>query len=205
MDRQNQSRKNLRTAAAALAVVAGMVGFSFAMVPLYNLVCAAVGIGGTPQIVSDAPETVSDVMMTVRFDANTDKELPWIFRPEQKSVRLKIGETQTVAFYAENLSDRPVTGLATFNVTPEKTGQYFNKIQCFCFDLQTLQPGEKADMPVTFFVDPEMLADETTNEVRTITLSYTFFKSNQEPDPAESEAEPTNVSLAPAEPATRIQ
>lgn len=177
MERAELKRRNARVAAVSLTAVAGMIGLAFALVPFYDAFCRAVGIGGAPQIATENAAHVVDRPVTVRFDANVDPQLPWSFVPEQKAVMTKLGETATVFFRATNLSNRTTTGTATFNVTPDKIGQYFNKLECFCFQEQTLAPGQSVDMGVTFFVDPELGSDELTQEVKTITLSYTFFRS----------------------------
>lgn len=177
MDQGELRRRNTRLAATAFAVVAGMVGLSFAFVPFYDAFCRALGLDGATQI-ADAPSTVvTDVPVTVRLDANVDGALPWNFYPAERSVTLNIGETRTIHYVAKNTSDVATTGTAMFNVTPEKAGLYFNKIDCFCFQEQTLRPGETVDMAVSFFVDPDMIENNTTDEIRTITLSYTFFRS----------------------------
>jgi cytochrome c oxidase assembly protein subunit 11 len=173
----NLKRKNAVTAGISLAVVAGMVGLAFAAVPIYRVVCQAIGIGGTTRVATEAPRDISNVAVTVRFDANTDKQLPWEFKPNQKSVTLNLGESKTITYHVRNLSKETTTGTAEFNVTPDKIGQYFNKLACFCFQEQTLAPGQEADLGVTFFVDPALMKDNTANEVREITLSYTFFRS----------------------------
>ena len=194
MDQRELKRRNTRMALTVFAVVAGMVGLSFAFVPFYDAFCRALGLNGTTQVASSAPTTTVDIPLTVRFDSNVDKALPWQFYPAEESVTLKLGETRTIHYVAKNTSDRPTTGTAVYNVTPEKVGVYFSKIDCFCFQEQILQPGETADMAVSFFLDPEMVADNTTEEVRTITLSYTFFRSLEDmkqEESAEAEAEAT--------------
>ena len=189
-------RRNTATAAIALTVVVGMVGFAFASAPLYRMVCRAIGVGGATQVATAESSRHSDEPVTIRFDANTDPALGWQFKPSQKSVTVKFGETSTITYHAKNLTDHAIAGTATFNVTPEKVGIYFNKLACFCFQETVLQPGEETDLPVTFFVDPDLLKDEYANEVRTLTLSYTFFPSlNGVP----VESKPKTVAAAPSD------
>ena len=176
-DEKKLERRKATTAISAVTVVAGMVGFAFASAPLYRMVCKTLGIGGTTQVAAQAPSSISQEPVTIRFDSNIDPQLPWEFKPEQKAVTVKFGETATVKYRAKNISDHTIVGTATFNVTPEKVGIYFNKLACFCFQETTLKPGEEVELPVTFFVDPDLLQDEYANEVRTLTLSYTFFPS----------------------------
>jgi cytochrome c oxidase assembly protein subunit 11 len=154
-----------------------MVGLSFAFVPLYTLICQVTGLGGTPQISNGEERTLSTEEITVRFDANVDRRLAWSFEPVEKSITLTLGETGIASYTATNESGEPITGISTFNVTPLKAAQYFTKIECFCFTEQTLEPGQTVDMPVTFYVDPALLEDELAQEVKTITLSYTFYRT----------------------------
>jgi len=156
-------------------VAAGMVGLSFAAVPAYRAFCQATGWGGATQRVEQEAGRVLAREITVRFDATISDGLDWRFKPEQPAQTVHIGETALAFFEAENLSAEPVTGRATFNVSPAKAGRHFKKIECFCFTEQTLQPGEKVSMPVTYFVDPALGEDRNLDEVETITLSYTFF------------------------------
>jgi cytochrome c oxidase assembly protein subunit 11 len=167
--------RNQMVSASCFAVVFGMVGLSYAAVPLYDLFCRMTGYGGTPQRAESAPGSVSDRVITVRFDTNTDRALPWSFQPEQRSVRVKVGENKLVFFRAENTSDRSVVGHATFNVVPDRAGRYFSKIQCFCFTEQRLDPGQSVEMPVSFFVDPAILTERDGDQIHEITLSYTFY------------------------------
>ncbi|MEQ9519865.1 MAG: cytochrome c oxidase assembly protein [Parvibaculum sp.] len=173
-------RRNL--ALALLALVAAMVGVSFAAVPLYRLFCQVTGYGGTTSSADIAPTTVLDRTMTIRFDSNVNTGLNWAFRPVEVSQEIKIGETGLAFYQAENLSDEVLVGTATFNVTPPQAGYYFTKIDCFCFTEQVLQPGQIIDMPVTYFVDPEISDDAHLDHLKTITLSYTFYpKRDQAP------------------------
>jgi cytochrome c oxidase assembly protein subunit 11 len=175
--RPDLARRNRRVAAGAFACVLGMLGLSFAAVPLYRLFCQVTGYGGTPTVGGTAPGQVGEAEVTVRFAATTHPGLPWRFEPAQPSTRLHVGEEGLAFYAAHNLSDRPVTGIAVYNVTPEKVGRYFHKTACFCFEEQTLAPGQQVDMPLSFWVDPRLAKDPNTREVRTITVHYSFFRS----------------------------
>ena len=167
-------RKNGRTALICTAIVAAMVGLAFASPPLYRAFCEATGFDGTPARAASAPGAVAG-QVGVRFDANIHPGLPWRFEPEQTTVQVKPGAQTKIFYRAQNLSARPWTGQAVFNVSPDQVGKYFKKIQCFCFTEQTLKPGEKVDMPVVFFVDPKIKDDPDTSDIDEITLSYTFY------------------------------
>ncbi|MBT5373403.1 MAG: cytochrome c oxidase assembly protein [Rhodospirillaceae bacterium] len=180
------AKRNKRLLMVLSVVVVGMVGLAFASVPLYRLFCQVTGYGGTTQTAVAAPGQIFDRVMTIRFNSDTSSSLPWDFHPSQKAVEVKIGAQGLAFFEAHNLSAETVTGSAVFNVTPLKAGKYFTKVACFCFDEQTLAPGQSVDMPVTFFVDPLIMDDPNMGEVKTITLSYTFFPADagEEPDPS---------------------
>ena len=168
--------KNQLTTLLSLAAIAlGMFLLAFAAVPLYRLFCQTTGFGGTPQQVSELSHSVGKRYITVRFDANTDKRLPWSFKPQQDKFTLRTGEHGLVFYEAENLSDQPLIGMATFNVTPNQAGTYFHKIHCFCFAEQRLEAGQKAILPVSFYIDPAIENERSLAGVDTITLSYTFF------------------------------
>ena len=175
-------RRDIGLAAVLFGTVAGMVGMAYASVPLYRLFCQVTGYGGTTQVAAapTAP-TASDRIITIRFDANVARDLPWRFEPAVRSMDVRVGE-QALAFYkAKNLSNTPVSGNATFNVTPHQAGPFFAKVDCFCFSEQTLPPGEDVDMPVSFFVDPALLKDAAGKDLSEITLSYTFFLAPEQP------------------------
>ena len=169
------SRRRAATALILGGVVCGMVGLAFGAVPLYKLFCQVTGFGGTTQVAEEAPVTIGERVVTVRFNADTARDLPWHFKPEQREIKVRVGEMALAFYNAVNQSDRALIGTSTFNVTPVKAGAYFNKIECFCFEEQTLAPGERAEFPVSFFVDPDIVEDRRLDDVSTITLSYTFF------------------------------
>ena len=163
-----------RTALFLALLVFGMTGLAFASAPLYRAFCSLTGFGGTPLRAEKAPGAVAG-KIGVRFDANVHPGLPWRFEPEQRTVRIAPGEQTRIFYRAQNLTARPITGQAAFNVTPDQAGKYFNKIQCFCFTEQTLKPGESVVMPVVFYVDPKIRQDDQTRTIDEITLSYTFY------------------------------
>ena len=188
-------RRKGATALLLVSVVAGMAGLSFASVPLYRLFCQATGVGGTTQRADSAPANASDVVVTIRFDAETAPDLGWEFHPLQDAVTVHPGEQRQIFYRAVNKTTQPVTASATFNVTPAKSGIYFDKLQCFCFSEQHLEPGESADMGVVFFVDPDILTDPNTTELRTITLSYTIFRAHTPVRPTASAAPRSQAPL----------
>lgn len=166
-----------RTALALATIVVVMVGLSFAAVPFYSWFCRVTGFGGTTATAAAAPGQVLDQEIVIRFDGSTDSKMPWKFKPSQRRMVLRIGETGLAFFEAYNPTDRTIAGTASFNVTPDAAGGYFTKIECFCFTEQVLAPGERVEMPVTFFVDPGIVTDREGKYVHEITLSYTFFET----------------------------
>jgi len=179
---EDMERKNKRVALIVGCVVFGMVGLSFASVPLYNIFCRVTGWGGTTQVSDALPseDEILDREMTVRFDSNVASDLPWYFKPEKQMVTVNVGARGFINFIAENEETYPVAGTAVFNVTPLKAGKYFHKVQCFCFNEQVLQPGERVNMPVLFYVDPAIQDDRNLEDVKVITLSYSFFRTESE-------------------------
>jgi cytochrome c oxidase assembly protein subunit 11 len=171
--------RNRWVAYALTGMVATMVGAAYAAVPLYALFCQVTGYGGTTQKATDNLKGVIARQVTVRFDSNIDRGLPWTVTPAQPLTD-SIGRIETITFTATNTSNRTITGQAIYNVTPELAGGYFNKIECFCFTEQTLQPGETVEMPVQFFVDPDIDKNDDLTALRDITLSYTFYPVDNE-------------------------
>ncbi|MEL0072091.1 MAG: cytochrome c oxidase assembly protein [Rhodobiaceae bacterium] len=180
-----QGQANRRTAIAAASGAVLMICAAYAAVPLYDLFCRVTGFGGTPQVAEAAPGATGNRTITVRFDASLNRAMPWKFEAPEQAVTLPVGESGLAFYRAENLAAHDVVGTATYNVAPDKAGYYFSKIDCFCFTEQKLRPGEAVDMPVSFFIDPEILEDPEMDDVKTITLSYTFF---QRPKTAESKS-----------------
>jgi cytochrome c oxidase assembly protein subunit 11 len=166
-----------RTAAQLVGVAVLMASLSFAAVPFYDWFCRVTGYGGTTSVAEAAPDTILDRTISIRFDASRDRDMPWEFRPLQREMTLRIGETGMAFYEAYNPTDRPLAGIASFNVTPDAAGFYFSKIACFCFEMQVLAPGERVEMPVTFFVDPAIVQDREGRFVQQITLSYTFHNA----------------------------
>ena len=173
-----------------IALVTTMLALSFAAVPFYDWFCRVTGYGGTPLQADAGSDVILDQTIKVRFDANVEQGMPWEFKPVQREVEVRIGETGLMFYEAYNPTDQPVAGTASFNVAPFSAGEYFVKIQCFCFELQVLEPGERVDMPVSYYVDPEIVNDPEAKYAPTITLSYTFHVTDLPED---------EVTLAPTE------
>ena len=165
-----------KTVVQTVGVVVLMGGLAWASVPFYDWFCRVTGFGGATGVAATAPEDILDQTITVRFDASKAKGMPWEFTPVEREMTVRIGETGLAFYEAYNPTDKPVAGQASYNVTPYAAGGYFQKIACFCFEEQVLQPGERIEMPVTFFVDPEIVEDPESKYVHTITLSYTFYE-----------------------------
>ena len=187
----DQSSRNFRSAVMAGLLGLGMLGLGFAAVPIYQIFCQVTGYNGTTQRVDEAQAATVQAVnktMSIRFDSNVNSALPWTFKPEQAVDNVSVGARDMAIFIAKNNSDEAVKGTATFNVTPDLAGKYFNKIQCFCFTEQILEPGQTMRMPVLYYVDPAILTDPETKDIEEITLSYTFYRSKDgKPlDPAES-------------------
>lgn len=171
------AEKNRRLAGMLFGVALGMVGLAYVSVPLYALFCKLTGFGGATQVAKDIPNTVLSRTMQVRFNTDVAPELPWDFSAPEQNVTLKVGEAQLISYKVKNNGKDATQGIAVFNVQPERAGLYFNKVQCFCFEDKPLAPGETAALPVQFFIDPAIAKDPLMDDVKTITLSYTFFAS----------------------------
>ena len=187
MATQAIEQRNRRTGTILLAVAAAMLAMGYAAVPLYRLFCQVTGFGGTTQRATEvqaadaAARSAGGATISIRFDANVARDMPWTFKPLQATDRVAIGQRDMAIFTARNDTPIPITGTATFNVEPEQAGKYFNKVQCFCFTEQTLRPGQAVTMPVLYFVDPTALDDPEMKDVEQITLSYTFHKAVDQP------------------------
>jgi cytochrome c oxidase assembly protein subunit 11 len=177
-----------------VAIGLGMAGLAWAAVPLYDMFCRVTGFAGTTQVAESGSDVVLDRTVTIRFDGSTARGMPWEFKPVTKPVKIRIGETALAFYEAYNPTDRVIAGTASFNVTPFSVGGYFTKIDCFCFTEQVLHPGERVTMPVTFYVDPEMVDDPESRGVTTITLSYTFFETELDSQ-VELDQTPTDTDI----------
>jgi cytochrome c oxidase assembly protein subunit 11 len=194
-----KNRRNLNVVMSLVGVFAFMVGLTFAAVPLYRLFCERTGFDGTPVRAEgqQGPKEVLDRVVTVSFTGDVNGGMPWSFYPKQNKIEAKVGQTYLAFFEAKNVSEQPITGTATFNVSPEPWGPYFVKIECFCFTEQTLQPGESVEMPVTFYLDPALAEDKNLKRMSDVTLSYTFFKAADQA-PAKVGAAETKTTVTKA-------
>ncbi|MES1197446.1 MAG: cytochrome c oxidase assembly protein [Pseudomonadota bacterium] len=187
-----KKRRAALTAGAVGVIIVAMIGLAFAAVPLYRAFCQATGYGGTTRVATAAAKLVLDRTVEITFDTNVAVGMPVDFTPLQSHQTVKLGETGLAFFRVHNLSKHPVTAVASYNVVPEKVGIYFQKLECFCFKPRVLQPGESVDLPVIYFVDPELASNPETNEVRQIVLSYTYFQSADAAVAAQERAEAAN-------------
>ncbi|MFN3146904.1 MAG: cytochrome c oxidase assembly protein [Paracoccaceae bacterium] len=179
-----------RTLVQLVGVVLFMGGMAWAAVPLYDWFCRVTGYGGATSVSETGSDAILDETIKIRFDASLDRNMPWQFRPVQREMEIRIGETGLTFYEAYNPTDRPVAGTASYNVAPFEAGSFFTKIDCFCFEMQVLQPGERVQMPVTFYVDPEIVDDREGKFVHTITLSYTFYETDLPEDVVEQASLP---------------
>ena len=171
-------KKNTITPLVLAGIFLLMLGLSFAAVPLYDLFCRVTGFGGTTQVAKEAPKIVLDKIVNVRLDTNVNSELDWSFEVDEKTLDVKPGKVYKIKFNVENLSNEVSSAVASYNVSPSSFGQYFNKLGCFCFEKQTLKPGEKASYDLVFYLDPELVNDPKTKNIEDVTMSYTFFSSD---------------------------
>jgi len=183
-----------KTVIPLVGVILGMASMAWAAIPLYDAFCRVTGFGGTTQVSDAGSDRVLDRTVTIRFDASTVRDMPWEFRPAQTTMEIRIAETVLAFYEAFNPTDRVVAGTASYNVAPFSVGGYFTKVDCFCFTEQVLQPGERVQMPVTFYVDPEIVDDPETERVNTITLSYTFYETELDSQTVASQ-EQTSVGV----------
>jgi cytochrome c oxidase assembly protein subunit 11 len=192
---QRKLRRDLIVATCCGVFVACMVGAAYASVPLYTWFCKATGFAGTTQVANKAPHQVLGRELTIRFDSNVMSGLPWKFEPEQNEIKVRIGDVATVKYKVINEAGRTIAGQASYNVTPPQVGAYFNKINCFCFTVQTMKAGETREMAVVFYVDPAIAKDRDQNELNTITLSYTFYRLPDQERPVAETPEKNSSKL----------
>jgi len=193
------SRKNAQTGLLAIMGALAMLGLGYAAVPLYDLFCRVTGFGGTTQVATETEANAAASIGTtreisIRFDASLARDMPWTFEPTQSTDTVRIGQRDIATYVARNDTGKPITGTATFNVEPWQAGAYFNKIQCFCFTEQTLQPGEEVTMPVLYYVDPAILEDDVIADIEQITLSYTFHRAKEPVASALDRSKPSDAS-----------
>jgi len=185
-----------KTVVQTVSLVVFMGALAWASVPLYDWFCRVTGFGGVPNTAQTGSDVILDKTIKVRFDASLDRDMPWEFKPVERQVEMRIGETGLIFYEAYNPTDRPVAGTASYNVTPYEAGNFFTKIDCFCFEQQVLQPGERVEMPVTFFVDPEIVDDRDAKYTKVITLSYTFYETDLPQETAQADiAQDENTTL----------